>query len=264
MKKLVCALLTLALLLTSFASADMKILTKVGIQQKLNQAFAEKAESVKFHFSTMLFDWFIEDGIDELPLLAWKSGIISYKIGFYYDSSETHEFYLHSLVYADEPLPYAEVRSAEEFTAAIEQMISVRIPCFCLHVPYELWSEVPNSIETERFLCSHGMLSGQLDSNKTIIIFKDLVYADYPYVEAEGIDGFHEAIATLREDGIKEFAIVLDPETYKSFSNDASTEMVINALSDAGIMTLNNFGYIDAYCLVYIDVACWTDESEEQ
>ena len=87
---------------------------------------------------------------------------------------------------------------------------------------------------------------------------------NFPVVETCGIDGFNETVAAFREEGIDRFAIVLDPETYKScFGADATEGSLADALADAGIYALHNIDCIDESYLVFLSISVWADQPEE-
>ena len=267
MKKLVCAALVLALLLTSFASADMKILTKVGIQQKLGKAFNEKAESVELICAAPLFSELVEDRFSVLSLLAWKAGIITYQFS---SSVRDHSITMTDIEYADTPLPYKTVYSEEEFISALKEFAETKTPSFGLYCPYSaqgiyLIDGFREIGVFENNAPMFGIVSGRFVYLwNHFFCARDIGYLDCPVTGAEDIEEFYEAVSAFRDEGITEFLVIFDPETYETcFSEFAAEEDIANILRSAGILTLNNIGFVDSFCYVYFDVGAWVNESAE-
>ena len=263
MKKLVCILLVLALFCAG-AGAESKILTKAGIRLRLEKAFEEKAESIELNCSAMLFSSLVEEGLSSLALMAWQAGIV------YYDwtpSVRSHTFTLTGIRYTDteEPLPYTEIHNEEEFAAAVaayaeEKEASYGI--FCSDI--DLWEQLADTKEFERQLFRHGLETGMSATRNYFFIILNAEYVDYPTAEAVGIDGFREAVAAFREQGIRKFCVALDSETMESyFGKDVSTQDIAITLFDAGILYTKAIEADNDYCFVTIEVARYSDKARQ-
>lgn len=261
MKKIFSLLLAAVLLLGCFASAEANVLTKLGFQQRLNKAFAEKAESVTIPVSPLLVNQLSKgEGVYyNVTLMAWKAGIIYYTLG----TNKYMEYIaLNNIVYADEPLPYVEAHSREEYRAALDAYLAAKTPSFGILYPdIESW----DNTEEQNYLFRRGVDKGTFGWHYYFVIGKDMTYVDHPIAETVGIDGFNEAVAAFREAGIKRFAVALDDETMKThFGADVPSGTVTLDFLNAGILLTNDVSYLYDAALITFDVAFWTGEADDE
>lgn len=261
MKKVFSLILAAVLLLGCFASAEANVLTKLGFQQRLNKAFAEKAESVTIPVAPILVSQLSKgEGIYyNVTLMAWKAGIIYYTLG----TNKYMEYIaLNNIVYADEPLPYTEAHSREEYRAALDAYLTAKTPSFGILYPeMENW----DSAEETNHLTRRGVDKGTFGWHYYFVIADHLTYVDYPIAEAIGLDGFNEAVAAFRDAGIKRFAVALDDETMKThFGADVPSGTVTLNFLNAGILLTNDVSYLYDAALITFDVAFWTGEADDE